>query len=150
MKTLIPERYMRLLDVAIRIILGAVFVYAGWVKVVDPLPLADSIASFKMLPRMLVNPLALGLPAFEIAAGLLLLVGWTRRVAALAIVTVTAVFAIAMLSALIRGINVDCGCFGAGGDSSLLTMWLHLARDLLLLAGAAISYRLGYKSWPGR
>lgn len=144
--TLIQLNYKRLLDVAIRIVLAAVFVYAGSIKITDPVALADSIAAFKMLPRMLVNPMALGLPVFEIAAGILLLIGWPRRVAALALVIVTAVFAVAMLSALIRGITVDCGCFGTGGDSSFLTMRLHLARDLLILAGAAISYRLGYKS----
>ncbi len=144
--TVIQLNYKRLLDVAIRIVLAAVFVYAGYLKIVDPMPLADSIASFKILPRMVVNPMALGLPAFEIAAGLLLLIGWTRRAAALAIVIVTAVFAAAMLSALIRGINVDCGCFGTGGGSSILTMRLHLARDLLILAGGWISYRLGYKT----
>jgi len=144
--TLIQLNYKRLLDVAIRIVLAAVFVYAGYLKIIDPLPLADSIASFKMLPLRLVNPMALGLPVFEIAAGILLLIGWPRRVAALALVIVTAVFAVAMLSALARGISVDCGCFGTGGGSSILTMRLHLARDLLILAGAAISYRLGYKS----
>ena len=58
---------------------------------------------------------AMGLPSFEIACGLLLLGPWTRRVGALAVALIVVVFFIALSSALLRGLTLDCGCFGVGG-----------------------------------
>jgi putative oxidoreductase len=141
MGNLIRGNYRRLADVALRIVLGAVFMYAGAMKIGDPVHLADSIAAFDILPRTMVSPLALGLPPFEIAAGLLLLIGWQRRVAALALVIAMAIFSAALLSAILRGLTLDCGCFGAGSAPSVLKMWLDLGRDVVLLAASSISYR---------
>ncbi len=104
----------RWLELAMRLVLGAVFIYAGCVKIGDPQALADSIASFQILPRALIVPLALGLSPFEIASGVLVVVGWPRRIGALAVLIVTSVFCVALGSALARGIIVDCGCFGVG------------------------------------
>ena len=53
--------------------LAAVFIYAGFEKIHDPLDFADSIAGFGILPVAFINPFALALPLFEIACGLLLL-----------------------------------------------------------------------------
>lgn len=134
-----PMTLAHWLRIAVRVVLGAVFIYAGSVKIVAPEPLADSIASFAILPRALVVPLALGLPPFEIASGALLIIGWPRRIGALAILIVSTVFCVALGSALARGITVDCGCFGAG--TPLRTkMWFDLGRDVLLLAGAVFVY----------
>jgi putative oxidoreductase len=129
----------RWLEIVVRVVLGAVFIYAGSVKIMAPEPLADSIASFAILPGALVVPLALGLPPFEIASGALLIIGWPRGIGAMAVLVVCAVFCIALGSALARGITVDCGCFGAG--IPLRTkMWWDLGRDVLLLAGALFVY----------
>jgi len=43
------------------------------------------------------------------------------------------IFAIALGQALIRGLNVDCGCFGSG-KPSLLKTWISFGRDILLMA----------------
>ena len=57
----------------LQFLLGAVFVYAGAVKLRDPLAFADSIATFKILPAFLVNPLALILPPLEVLTGVMLI-----------------------------------------------------------------------------
>ena len=123
----------------LRWILGLVFVYAGVAKLLAPLDFADSIAGFLILPPAAVNLLALVLPPFEIMIGALLFVGWRTRAAALAVLFLTTVFASAMVFALIRGLSVDCGCFG-GGASSRLHTWTSLGRDLFLLGAAAFLY----------
>ena len=97
---------------AVSLGLAAVFIYAGFEKLHDPLDFADSIAGFGILPRALINPFALALPPFEIACGLLLLWPPTRRVGALAIAVLSVMFFAALLSALLRGLTLDCGCFG--------------------------------------
>jgi uncharacterized membrane protein YphA (DoxX/SURF4 family) len=121
----------------IRFLIGAIFVYAGSAKLGDSLQFADNIASFQLLPAVLVNPLALALPPLEIAAGVLTIGGWPR-VGALALVFLVGVFCLALLLDLARGIEVNCGCFGAGSDGST---GLNLTRDLALLAAALIAYR---------
>lgn len=123
----------------VRIGLGTVFIYAGILKMQAPLNFADSIASFQILPAELVNVIAMTLPAFELLVGALLLVGWQKRPASLAVIILTVVFGLALVSALARGIMVDCGCFGSGAPSVAKT-WVSLGRDVLMGAGALLLY----------
>ena len=124
---------------AISVAIAAVFIYAGIDKIHDPLQFADNINGFAILPAVFINLMALGLPPFEIGCGLLLLTPWTRRVGALAVGVITAVFLIALASALLRGLTLDCGCFGVGAPSRP-RMWLELALDIVLFSSAAFVY----------
>jgi len=124
---------------AVSLAVAAVFIYAGIDKIRDPLQFADSIAAFAILPAVLINMLAMGLPPFEIASGLLLIGPWTRRVGSLAIAIILVVFMIALSSALLRGLTLDCGCFGVGAPSRP-RMWVELALDAALLSGALFVY----------
>ena len=119
--------------------LAAVFIYAGADKVRDPLQFSDSIAAFAILPTALINLFALSIPPFEIACGLLLLWPSTRRVAALAVFVISIVFFAALSSALIRGLTLDCGCFGAGTPSRP-RMWLELGMDVVLAGTSLFIY----------
>ncbi len=56
-------------------LLGGLFIYAGTIKVSDPQSFNDNIAAYQLLPAMLINPVALGLPIFEILTGVLLITG---------------------------------------------------------------------------
>lgn len=123
----------------LRVIVAALFLYAGITKIGDPQSFADSIATFRMLPPELINLVALGIPPFEVILGLMLLSGWKLRPAAFGILGLTVVFAIALSQALIRGLEVDCGCFGSG-EPSVLKTWASLGRDLLLMAATAWIY----------
>jgi len=124
---------------AVSLAVAAVFIYAGIDKIRDPLQFADSIAAFAILPAVLINLLAMGLPPFEIASGLLLIGTWTRRVGSLAVAIILVVFMIALSSALLRGLTLDCGCFGVGAPSRP-RMWVELALDAALLSGALFVY----------
>jgi putative oxidoreductase len=119
--------------------LGAIFIYAGIDKIRDPLQFADSIAGFRILPAGFINLLALSLPPFEAGSALLLLWRPTRRIGALAVAVMSVVFFTALLSALLRGLTLDCGCFGIGAPSRP-RMWLELGLNVLLFASAATVY----------
>ena len=119
--------------------MAAIFIYAGIDKIHDQLQFADSIAAFAILPAVIINILALSLPPFEIACGLLMLGPWTRRIGALAITLLSAVFFTALASALLRGLTLDCGCFGVGAPSRA-RMWLELVIDTVLFASAMSIY----------
>jgi putative oxidoreductase len=122
-------------------IVGGLFIYAGAIKVSNPLALADTIAAFGILPLALINSLALALPAFEIISGVLLFAGLLRRVAALGLLISLVLYTTAIGTALARGITIDCGCFGAGGPATRGAMWWDLGRDLCLIAAAFAVYR---------
>jgi len=124
---------------AVALALGAVFIYAGADKIRNPLQFADSIAAFAILPTMFIDPLALGLPTFEVACGLLLVAPRTRRFGALALALSSALFFLALVSALLRGLTLDCGCFGIGTPSRP-RMWLELGLDAILFGGSLFVY----------
>jgi putative oxidoreductase len=119
--------------------LAAVFLYAGIDKIRDPLQFADSIAAFAILPGALISPLALSLPLFEVACGLLVLWPSTRRIGALSIALISLMFFTALSSALLRGLTLDCGCFGVGAPSRS-RMWQELGLNIVLFSGAALIY----------
>jgi len=136
----LSARAYRWLDLAIRLIVGGLFVYAGALKIGDPLQFGDNVASFEMLPNVFITPLALGLPVFEITTGLLLIAAWLRRPAALGILIINGIFLIAIVTALARGLTIDCGCFGTGTPTRA-RMWMDLGRDLALLLAVLVAYR---------
>jgi uncharacterized membrane protein YphA (DoxX/SURF4 family) len=123
---------------AVSIAVAAVFIYAGIGKIREPLQFADSTAAFAILPAVFINLFVMGLPPFEFACGGLL-VPPTRRVGALAVAVVSLMFFTALASALLRGLTLDCGCFGVGAPSRS-RMWIELAVDIALFSGALFVY----------
>jgi putative oxidoreductase len=137
--------------IAVALTLATVFIYAGIDKIRDTLQFADSIYAFGILPAAFISLLAMGLPVFEIACGLVLLGPSSRRVGALAVALTSMVFFLALLSALLRGLTLDCGCFGTGTPSRP-RMWLELGLDAVLFGGSVFVYLRMLKSrlWQER
>ena len=119
-----------------RLVLGGVFLVAGATKIPDPGGLAASIRSYELsLPGWFVSLSAHALPYLEVMLGVYLLAGLFQKVFAWATTGLTALFLLALLQGALRGLEIDCGCFGssAGETSSL---WLAAVRDVgLLLLG---------------
>ncbi|WP_009962726.1 MauE/DoxX family redox-associated membrane protein [Verrucomicrobium spinosum] len=111
---------------------GGLFVWAGWLKVQDPTLFLISVRSFRMLPDPFAAWLALGLPWLEIFAGLAVVTGVFRRGGLLLLNLLLVAFGIALVTALVRGLDVECGCFG--GKNGTTHIWEVLARDGVLLA----------------
>jgi hypothetical protein len=113
---------------------------AGALKLGDPTAFANEITNYRLLPS-LAPWLAATLPAVEIALGIALVIapGPWRRAAALATIALMAVFTVAVSQVVVRGINIDCGCFG--GNTGPVTL-LTVGRDLVLLAMAGAIFWL--------
>ncbi|MCG3205868.1 MAG: hypothetical protein KCHDKBKB_02591 [Elusimicrobia bacterium] len=117
----------------LRVALGLVFVGASLYKISSPGSFAHQIYNFKMLPVWAINPVAIVLPWLQLFCGLALVFNrWTRG-ASLLIVLMLLTFQVALASALMRGLNISCGCFKSGGDAA--TWWTFGRDSLLLLAG---------------
>lgn len=119
-----------LVYVSVAFIFGAVFVYAGMLKAIDPGRFLLSIRSYRLLPDPFAAWLALSLPWLEVFAGLAVMTGWLRRGGLLLLNMLLVVFAAALIISLVRGLDVECGCFGGQGSTAV---WDALVRDAVLL-----------------
>ena len=124
--------------VLLRVVLTAVFLWAGLAKLRGPNLFAADIAAFRLLPAG-VPGLALGvayyLPWLEILCAVGLWTGRWRGAALGVGAGLLTVFTLGLASAWVRGIHLDCGCFGANGGGTNLP--LAVGRNLLLLGGCA-------------
>ena len=75
-----------------------------------------AVRAYKLLPVSLANIFGLTLPWLEIGAGLLLIIGITVRYAAIFGGLLMLLFVGAISQAWARGLSIDCGCFGGGGQ----------------------------------
>jgi uncharacterized membrane protein YphA (DoxX/SURF4 family) len=126
------------LNLVLRLFLGGMFVYAAWDKVLHPQQFAISVRAYQIVPISLSNLFALAMSWSELVAGCLLIVGLFTRKAAAAIFIMLAMFTVAIAAVVLRGMVVDCGCFGSDGSS---TGPLLLARNVLLMAAALLVMR---------
>jgi uncharacterized membrane protein YphA (DoxX/SURF4 family) len=124
------NKYLRLLTIVLRVVLGAIFVYAGYAKLKDPWELfALGISSYQILPLGMVEIVARTLPWLEVAVGLLLASGVGLRISATVTTLLLVVFMALMIRAYVKGMEISCGCFGAGEVIS----WKTLLRDSTML-----------------
>ena len=115
---------------------GGVFVYAGILKVADPMSFLDDVRSFDLLRDPWSAWLAMGLPWLEIFAGLAVMSGFLRSGGLMILNASLVIFLIAISIAWWRGIDIRCGCFGhADATSNYRDLIL---RDLLLLAAGIV------------
>jgi putative oxidoreductase len=114
--------------IILRVILAAIFIYAGVSKILNPLRFITDIDNFHLLPWTATVPLAFYLPWLEIICGMALLFLRFDRGALLILCTLTFVFVFALISARIRGIDISCGCFG------------HAMRDLSFTSHLALNF----------
>lgn len=99
-----------------RLILGGVLFAAGYLKVGSPDKSQMAVRAYELLPISVANIFGIVLPFFEIAIGLLLILGAGTRIAAALGGFTMFIFIVAIGQAWARGLNIDCGCFGGGGS----------------------------------
>lgn len=128
-----------LLSTAARLVLAAVFLVAGALKVADPTEAVQAVRAYQLVPGWLEQWVGWGLPFLELTIGLLLAVGLCTRAAAAAAAALLVVFVAAVISAAARGLSIDCGCFGGGGTVApgQTRYAFEVIRDTGLLALAA-------------
>jgi uncharacterized membrane protein YphA (DoxX/SURF4 family) len=99
-----------------RLTLGGVLLVAGYLKYDEIDKSQMAVRAYEMLPVALANIVGIILPFFEIALGLLLIFGAATRISATLATLLMFVFVIGISQAWARGLSIDCGCFGGGGQ----------------------------------
>lgn len=113
-----------------RVALGSLFVWAALSKLPNIEQFAEETANYRMLPAPLVPTFSAGLIGVELLAGALMVLGVSVRATALIFGGLLSAFIVALSQALLRGIDLSCGCFG-GAES---VTWDTVGRDVVLLA----------------
>ncbi len=99
----------------LRLALALAFLYSGMAKLLDPQEFLFSVKAFKMLPTepdFLITAVTYIVPIAEVLCGVLLVIGLWTRAAALLLGLLLIGFTIGIFSVLLRGLSIDCGCFG--------------------------------------
>ena len=121
------HRYAFLLS---RLFLGGIFVYASYDKILHPVPFAEVVYNYQLLPDVLVNLASLFLPWLELLVGLSLILGVWLPGAVLICNGLLLIFFTTLLFNMARGLDIDCGCFTTSiGPSSGGHMLWYLFRD---------------------
>ncbi|HKN76789.1 MAG TPA: MauE/DoxX family redox-associated membrane protein [Candidatus Acidoferrum sp.] len=124
-----PLNFRRVVIWIGRLVLGCIFIYAGYSKIFLPNSnlwpffilkfsvtmnlsnFATQVEAFKMLPAWGVQFVAHALPFTEIVLGLLLLIGWRLRIWAPVLTAIMLGFFVVVLRAYLLHMNINCGCF---------------------------------------
>jgi uncharacterized membrane protein YphA (DoxX/SURF4 family) len=124
-----PLNFRRVVMLLGRVLLGAIFIYAGYSKAFLPnhtfwpffflkfsistnlTNFALQVEAFKLLPAWGVQFVAHTLPFTEIALGLLVLTGWKLRIWGLLLTAIMVGFFVVVLRAYLLHMDINCGCF---------------------------------------
>jgi uncharacterized membrane protein YphA (DoxX/SURF4 family) len=143
------------LGTLVRLGLATVWLIAGGAKVGDLAGSGRAVAAFQLMPVELARIVGAALPFIELVLGALLVVGLAVRLTAGISAALLTVYIAGIAAAWARGLQIDCGCFGGGGQ---LAAGQHpnyapdIARDLgfLLLAVFLLAWsrtRLALDEW---
>lgn len=132
------ESFFRLRIMAyhlLRLMLGAVFLYASFDKIMHPEAFAQAVYNYQILPDSTVNLVALALPWLELLLGLCLVSGFWLPGATVISTGLLTMFIGAMVYNEIRGLDIHCGCFSTETTEGPAGLWT-IARDVSLLVAS--------------
>jgi putative oxidoreductase len=119
-----------------RLILGIIFVVFALSKIMRPAVFALNVVDYDMMPSWGVNLWSLFLPWAELVAGLFLILGIRTRAAATAIAGMNVIFIVGLVSVIIHGLPITCGCVGEAGEP--VTWWKVLKNTGMLVMSLQI------------
>lgn len=125
------------ISTAARVTLAAVFAIASLAKIGNTEAMVRAVRAYQILPEGAVRPVAYALPYLELALALLLLLGVATRLVAGVGALFLVLFLAAVSSAGLRGLKIDCGCFGGGGAVTQTHYLQEIFRDVGFLVLAA-------------
>jgi Methylamine utilisation protein MauE len=136
MRARIPGFVVLLLGV----ILSGAFVSAGVLKIPDPASFRKAVEGFQFLPAGLVPPFSWWIPWLELFLGIFYWLRCFRLASLYGMMFLLGAFCLLLLYAAARGIEIDCGCFGASAGTASLEQ--NLLRNFFLMgAGSCLIFR---------
>ncbi len=127
---------MEEIGLALRLMLGLVFVRAGLTKLPQGEAFRQAVINYRLVPEWASRPIARVLPLVELMVGGLLLLGVGQTVSSLLLAGLLGLFTLAVSVNLVRGRSIDCGCLGSGSPSRIT--WWTVGRNLVLILAALV------------
>jgi uncharacterized membrane protein YphA (DoxX/SURF4 family) len=121
-------------SLSIRLALGLIFVYAGFIKLIDPKAFAKIISHYDIVPESFLPVVAIGLPALEFLSGLGLIFNIRGSLAVISSLLI--MFSVVLGYGIFNDLNIDCGCFTPEEINQQDGLKLAFYRDLILIGGA--------------
>ena len=118
------------LPVIFRILLGIMFIYASYDKILDPAGFSKNIQNFHLTPIAIENIIALVLPWLELFIGIFLIFGLFLDGTINITIALLIFFIIILSQAVFRGIDVHCGCFKTEADAGTTDLRLELIKRI--------------------
>jgi uncharacterized membrane protein YphA (DoxX/SURF4 family) len=141
-KTIRSRRSEATLLLTCRFVSGGALLLAGVLKLRNPDVFMLSIKGFDLAPVAVIPYAAYLVPWLEVACGLLLFYGLWARAAAMLATVLYLLFTAAVISAILRGMSLDCGCFGDIFGPNQVG-WFTVARNGVFIAAAALVWWRG-------
>ncbi|OYO20966.1 DoxX family protein [Enemella dayhoffiae] len=134
------------IGLAARVVLAVVWLWASLAKLPHLEESVLAVRGYQLLPYPVAVLVGYLLPMLELVVGILLILGLFTRFAGIMSALLMLAFVIGIAQAWARGLAIDCGCFGGGGEIALAEAqakypW-ELARDAaLMLLGLWLAWR---------
>jgi uncharacterized membrane protein YphA (DoxX/SURF4 family) len=137
MKELVMKNSQKWISLAIRYILGVIFIYSAYTKLQDPLGFAESIQNYRVFGLILSNWSAVLVPVLEGILGILLISGLFLEESLLLTLSLYLIFDVMIVQALFRGLDISCGCFSPtdGGPVDATKILQNLFLTALVVLG---------------
>lgn len=116
-----------------RVFVGLLFIFSSLEKIVDPASFAQAISNYKLLPLSMPMTLATIIPWLELMCGFTLLSGVLMRGGSLLLASMLLVFTVAVISGIIRELDISCGCFTRDPDADKIG-WIKVLQNSTLFA----------------
>mgnify|MGYP000209209736 FL=1 len=126
------------LIVLIRVLLGVIFIYASYDKILDPGKFARDIANYHIIPFGLENLIAIILPWLELFIGIGLIAGLMVDGSSMISGGLMTIFILFILQATLRGFNIECGCGLKEGE---MVGWNKILENLVFLGASYLVWQ---------
>tara|TARA_B100001971_G_C18102642_1_gene489735 strand:+ start:371 stop:853 length:483 start_codon:yes stop_codon:yes gene_type:complete len=132
MQDILNMNFIRSLKLSLifRVILGIIFIYASYDKILDPAAFSKNIHNFHLTPVAIENLAALIIPWLELIIGVLLIIGLFLEGTTSIIIVLLIFFIVILSQAVYRGIDVHCGCFTSEAGSGIIDLRMELIKRI--------------------
>ncbi len=129
-------------NLIVRIALGGVFIYSGFVKLIDPKSFAKVISQYDLIPDIFLAPVAIGLPLIEFVAGLGLVFNIRGSLSVIFVLLI--MFIVVLWYGILKDLSIDCGCFTPEEIADHDSLKKAFRRDLIMLGAVFFIYLQRY------
>jgi uncharacterized membrane protein YphA (DoxX/SURF4 family) len=118
--------------------MGGIFIYSGAVKLMDVKGFARMISLYDLVPEQFLAPVAIGLPAVELLAGIGILFEIPGALSA--IFAMLLMFCTILWYGILQDLDIDCGCFSTEELKGQNSLRQALYRDFVMIAVCCYLY----------